>query len=300
MPPPSSASRSGGGVGGRGPFGFFFGRSLRFGGGLGGGASSSSEELSPSKGAGGLRFAFGAGASSDDDSGGAGRAFFAGGGFEGGRASSDESLSRMDRAFFFFAEVGAAAGAGAGAGAAAPAALRRRASAAARRFSSRRRLNSAPLRPFTFGFSARSDSAVTIVLPLVRAAPKLCLGLGFAIGFGGGRASSSEEVLSTMLCAVVSPSRNLNLPAFLSRSDGLRSASDKITATRRSLSRLAATCEVPRAGLDFDTRSGDILAFRHATPLGLERAAPLQFLHCLRVQRSILTLHNFCASLNCA
>ena len=149
---------------------------------------------------------FGAGASSDDDSpskGGAGRAFFAGGGFVVGRASSDESLSRMDLAFFFFAE----AGAGAGAGAAAPAALRRRASAAARRFSSRRRLNSAPLRPFTtFGFSARSDSAVTIVLPLVKAAPKLCLGLGFAMGFGGGRASSSEEVDSTILvCAAQWP-----------------------------------------------------------------------------------------------
>ena len=136
--------------------------------------------------------AFGAGASSDDDSpskGGAGRAFFAGGGF-GGRASSDESLSKMDLAFFFFAEAGARRR-GRGAGAAAPAALRRRASAAARRFSSRRRLSSAPLRPFTtFGFSARSDSAVTIVLPLVKAAPKLCLGFGFgfAMGLGGGRA----------------------------------------------------------------------------------------------------------------
>ena len=150
---------------------------------------------------------FGAGASSDDDApskGGAGRAFFAGGGFVVGRASSDESLSRMDLAFFFFAEAGAAAGAGAGAGAAAPAALRRRASAAACCFSLRRRLSSAPLRPLAFGFSARSDSAVTIVLPLVRAAPKLCFGLGFAIGFGGGRASSSEEVDSTIVCAVVS------------------------------------------------------------------------------------------------
>ena len=96
------------------------------------GAAAVSEEpllrrrnFSPSKGAGGLRFAFGAGASSDDDSpskGGAGRAFFAGGGFVGRASSSDESLSRMDLAFFFFAEAGAAAGAGAGAGAAAPAA----------------------------------------------------------------------------------------------------------------------------------------------------------------------------------
>ena len=39
---------------------------------------------------------------------------------------------------------------------------------------------------------------MTIVLPLVKAAPKLCLGFGFAIGFGGGRASSSEEVERTI------------------------------------------------------------------------------------------------------
>ena len=185
---------------------------------------------------------FGGGASSDDDSpskGGAGRAFFAG---LAGRASSDESLSRMDLAFFFFEEAGAAAGAGAGADDETPAALRRRASAAACCFSLRRRRNSAPLRPLAFGFSPRSDSAVTIVLPLVRAAPKLCLGLGlgFVIGFGGGRASSSDEVDKTILVCGLLSSRNLNQPAFLNRSGGLRSAGDKITATRRSSCRLAA------------------------------------------------------------
>ena len=125
MPPPSRASRSTEGVGGRGPLGFFFGRSLRFGGGRGGlGASSSSEELSPSKGA------RGASASplvpvlhlttTRRRKGGAGRAFFAEAAFRvTGRASSDESLSRMDLAFFFFAEAGAALARCAGAGAAA-------------------------------------------------------------------------------------------------------------------------------------------------------------------------------------
>ena len=89
---------------------------------------------------------------------------------------------------------------------------------------------------------------MTIVEPLVKAAPKLCLGFGFGLmmGLGGGRASSSdtEEVEMTILvCAVVSPSRNLNLPAFRCRSGGLRSASDKITATPRIQNRFAATAE---------------------------------------------------------
>ena len=112
----------------------------------------------------------------------------------------------MDLAFFFFEEAGAAAGAGAGADDETPAALRRRASAAACCFSLRRRLSSAPLRPLAFGFSARSDSAVTIVLPLVRAAPKLCFGLGFAMGFCFGGASSSEDVDSTIVALTVQSS----------------------------------------------------------------------------------------------
>ena len=48
-------------------------------------------------------------------------------------------------------------------------------------------------------------------------------------------------VVDAVKCSVVPPSRNLNLPAFRCRSGGLRSAGDKITATRRGLSRLAAT-----------------------------------------------------------
>ena len=43
---------------------------------------------------------------------------------------------------------------------------------------------------------------MTIVLPLVSAAPKLGLGLGFVMGFGGG-ASSSEEVERTIPVEVV-------------------------------------------------------------------------------------------------
>ena len=139
MPPPSRASRSGGGVGGRGPWASSSGAPCASGAVLVEEPRLRRRNDSPSKGAGASaspsapvlhptttlhQKAAPGGPSS-------------GSGFGGRASSSDESLSRMDLAFFFFAEAGAGAGR-AGAGAAAPAALRVLAAPRRRRGASRR------------------------------------------------------------------------------------------------------------------------------------------------------------------
>ena len=106
---------------------------------------------------------------------------------------------------------------------------------------------------------------MTIVLPLVKAARRSSVWVlvsrwasaAAGLVFGGGGEDHCVRCVSAVLnmcarrgvlaavCAQRS-GRNLNLPAFLSRSGGLRSAyCDKVTATRRSVSRLSDLRVVP-------------------------------------------------------